>query len=114
MLNDMSDDEKEVLLRLYIYGEIRQLGYPWGYECLKYGDSVFQENFQITEEYKMYIIYRIDNDDGDIVKTPIGVVNGDESVAVRWMSENNIAPEKFVAGMPFPHFKQQYIRELKI
>ena len=37
----------------------------------------------------MYIIYRVDNDDGNIVRTPIGVVNGDESVAVRWMSKNN-------------------------
>ena len=60
----------------------------------------------------MYIIYRVDNDDGDIVRTPIGVVNGDESVAVRWMSKNNITPEKFVAGMPFPHFEQRHIEEL--
>lgn len=27
------------------------LGYPWGYECLKYGDSVFKENFQNTKEF---------------------------------------------------------------
>lgn len=27
-------------------------GYPWGYECLKYGDSVFKENFQDTKEFQ--------------------------------------------------------------
>lgn len=26
-------------------------GYPWGYECLKYGDSVFQEKFRSTKEF---------------------------------------------------------------
>jgi hypothetical protein len=29
-------------------------GYPWGYECLKYGDSVFREHFQDTKEFKNY------------------------------------------------------------
>lgn len=27
-------------------------GYPWGYECLKYGDSVFKEKFQDTKEFQ--------------------------------------------------------------
>ena len=27
------------------------LGYPWDYECLKYGDSVFREKFQDTKEF---------------------------------------------------------------
>lgn len=26
-------------------------GYPWGYECMKYGDSVFQTEFQSTKEF---------------------------------------------------------------
>ncbi len=26
-------------------------GYPWGYECLKYGDSVFEEHFRDTKEF---------------------------------------------------------------
>lgn len=26
-------------------------GYPWGYECLKYGDSVFPEKFGSTKEF---------------------------------------------------------------
>ena len=29
-------------------------GYPWGYECLKYGDSVFREHFQDTKEFENY------------------------------------------------------------
>lgn len=29
-------------------------GYPWGYECLKYGDSVFREHFQDTKEFQNY------------------------------------------------------------
>lgn len=27
-------------------------GYPWGYECLKYGDSVFLEKFKDTKEFR--------------------------------------------------------------
>lgn len=27
-------------------------GYPWGYECLKYGDSVFLEKFRDTKEFR--------------------------------------------------------------
>ena len=26
-------------------------GYPWGYECLKYGDSVCEEHFKDTKEF---------------------------------------------------------------
>lgn len=26
-------------------------GYPWGYECTKHGDSVFQENFRNTKTF---------------------------------------------------------------
>ena len=29
-------------------------GYPWGYECLKYDDSVFREHFQDTKEFENY------------------------------------------------------------
>lgn len=28
------------------------LGYPWGYECMKYGDSVFPEDFDSTKEFE--------------------------------------------------------------
>lgn len=31
--------------------KVDKLGYPWGYECLKYGDSVFQEKFKNTKEF---------------------------------------------------------------
>lgn len=55
----------------------------------------------------MYIIYRADNNDGDIIEMPIGVVNGDESAALEWISQNNIKPEKMVAGVPFPRLRQQ-------
>lgn len=27
-------------------------GYPWGYECLKYGDSVFENKFLDTKEFQ--------------------------------------------------------------
>lgn len=26
-------------------------GYPWGYECIKYEDSVLQENFKDTKTF---------------------------------------------------------------
>ena len=28
-------------------------GYPWGYECLKYGDSVLQKEFSDTKEFSV-------------------------------------------------------------
>lgn len=31
--------------------KVDKQGYPWGYECLKYGDSVFQEKFKDTKEF---------------------------------------------------------------
>lgn len=27
-------------------------GYPWGYDCLKYGDSVFKSEFKSTKNWK--------------------------------------------------------------
>lgn len=27
-------------------------GYPFGYECMKYGDSVFETEFKSTKEFK--------------------------------------------------------------
>lgn len=27
-------------------------GYPYGYECMRYGDSVFQHEFENTKEFK--------------------------------------------------------------
>ena len=27
-------------------------GYPYGYDCLKYGDSVFQDKFENTKEFR--------------------------------------------------------------
>lgn len=27
-------------------------GYPWGYECMKYGDSVFMDKFENTKTFK--------------------------------------------------------------
>ena len=26
-------------------------GYPWGYECIKFGDSVFRDKFQDTKTF---------------------------------------------------------------
>ena len=28
-------------------------GYPYGYDCLKYGDSVFQDKFESTKEFSI-------------------------------------------------------------
>lgn len=27
-------------------------GYPWGFECMKYGDSVFMNEFENTKTFK--------------------------------------------------------------
>ena len=62
----------------------------------------------------MYIIYRVDNDDGEIIETSIGVINGDERAAIEWISKNNIEIEKVVDGVPFPRIRQRYIKELKL
>lgn len=29
-------------------------GYPWGYNCLKYGDSVLQEDFSNTKFFPIF------------------------------------------------------------
>lgn len=29
-------------------------GYPWGYECLKYGDSVLKEDFNNTKVFNPF------------------------------------------------------------
>ncbi len=29
-------------------------GYPFGYDCLKYGDSIFREQFQSTKVFAIY------------------------------------------------------------
>lgn len=26
-------------------------GYPWGYDCMKYGDSVFEKEFATTKSF---------------------------------------------------------------
>lgn len=31
-------------------------GYPWGYECLKYGDSVFENKFLDTKEFRIAML----------------------------------------------------------
>lgn len=33
---------------------VDNLGYPWGYECLKYNDSVFLDKFKDTKEFPNY------------------------------------------------------------
>ena len=33
-------------------------GYPYGYDCLKYGDSVFQDKFESTKEFKTEEIWK--------------------------------------------------------
>lgn len=36
----------------YLNGKTDDKGYPWGYECMKYGDSVFMEEFENTKTFK--------------------------------------------------------------
>lgn len=28
-------------------------GYPWGYECMKYGDTVFEKEFKSTKYFEV-------------------------------------------------------------
>lgn len=42
-------------------GKTDDLGYPWGYECMKYGDSVFPEDFENTKEFRDDIVPNTDN-----------------------------------------------------
>ena len=34
--------------------KVDKKGYPWGYECLKYEDSVFQEEFTSSKNFPNY------------------------------------------------------------
>lgn len=34
--------------------KIDSKGYPWGYDCLKYGDSVLQEDFSDTKVFSIF------------------------------------------------------------
>ena len=61
----------------------------------------------------MYIIYRIDNDDGEIIESIIGVINGDENVAIEWMSKNSLQTKEVINGIPLPLLRCRYIKELK-
>lgn len=64
----------------------------------------------------MYIIYRVDNDDDEISKTPIGVVNGDESTALEWIRKNNFPIYNSMIGqngIPYPRYECRYIAELE-
>lgn len=36
----------------HLNGKTDDKGYPWGYECMKYGDSVFLEDFKSTKEFR--------------------------------------------------------------
>ena len=46
------DRDCEKCSRLNI--KVDKLGYPWGYECLKYGDSVIRKNFKDVKEFPNY------------------------------------------------------------
>lgn len=36
----------------HLSGRTDDKGYPYGYECAKYGDSVFSENFRDSKEFR--------------------------------------------------------------
>lgn len=36
-------------------------GYPWAYECLKYGDSVFRDKFGYDKDFPNYRPNKINN-----------------------------------------------------
>lgn len=37
----------------WLNGKTDYNGYPWGYECLKYGDSVFAKEFSNTKYFTL-------------------------------------------------------------
>ncbi len=37
----------------HLNGRVDDKGYPYGYDCLKYGDSVFREDFKNTKTFKI-------------------------------------------------------------
>ena len=37
----------------YLNTKTDDKGYPWGYECIKFGDSVFESEFDRTKEFKL-------------------------------------------------------------
>ena len=38
----------------YLNTKVDDKYYPYGHECMKYGDSVFQEEFNTTKIFKVY------------------------------------------------------------
>ena len=65
------------------------------------------------KEEDMYILYRVDNDNGNITETPIGVVNGDEAKAYEWIDKNKHLIENAVKKEMYPYYKPKFIKELK-
>ena len=51
-LMTICDRDCEKCSRLNI--KVDKLGYPWGYECLKYGDSVIRKIFKDVKEFPDY------------------------------------------------------------
>lgn len=35
----------------WLNGKVDDKGYPWGYECMKYGDSIVKGKFTETKEF---------------------------------------------------------------
>lgn len=39
----------------YLNGRTDNKGYPFGYECMRYGDSVFKEQFKDVKVFKTIV-----------------------------------------------------------
>lgn len=37
----------------YLNTKVDNKGYPWGYDCMKYNDSIFEEDFKNTKEFEI-------------------------------------------------------------
>lgn len=61
----------------------------------------------------MYVIYRVDIEDGELSKIPVGVINGDEAKAVNWMANHSLEEERTVNSIPYPHLQKEYVKELE-
>lgn len=49
----MDECNKDCIKCKYLSGRTDDKGYPFGYECLKYRDSVFKEKFGDTKKFQI-------------------------------------------------------------
>lgn len=45
---------KDCLKCNYLNTKADSKGYPWGYDCMKYGDSVLEKDFSSTKFFELF------------------------------------------------------------